>query len=150
MSRIRVAAYVLRERASWELLVFEQVAFPHAGVQIPAGGVRPNETLDMAVLREVYEETGLRDLTVRTQLHTEHKPHPITGTPRTTTFFVLDAPHQTPEAWTHPVHGHGADTGMIFTCRFEPLPLQRRLADDQDAGLGKIDAIFTTLTRHRD
>lgn len=42
MSRIRVAAYVLRERTPWELLVFEQAGRPHAGVQIPAGGVRPN------------------------------------------------------------------------------------------------------------
>lgn len=149
MSRIRVAAYVLRERTSWELLVFEQAGRPQAGLQIPAGGVRSNETLDMAVLREVYEESGLLDLTVRTLLHTEHKAHPTTGIPRTTTYFVLDAPHQTPEAWTHTVQGDGADAGMIFTCRFEPLPLHSSLADDQDAGLGMIDAGFTTLTRRR-
>lgn len=152
MSRIRVAAYVLRERTSWELLVFEQAGVPRAGVQIPAGGVRVNEPLDMAVLREVYEETGLHDVRVRTQLHTEHRAHPTTGVPRITTFFVLDAPLHAPAAWTHPVHGDGADAdaGMIFTCRFEPLPLRSCLTDDQDAGLGLIDVGFTTLTRQRD
>ncbi len=149
MSRIRVAAYVLRKRASWELLVFEQAGHPQAGMQIPAGGVQPNETPQMAALREVYEETGLHELEVRAELHTEHKPHPITGMPRTTTFFVVDAPSLAPTAWTHSVHGDGADTGMTFMCRFEPLPLQRCLADDQDAGLGLIDIGFTTLARHQ-
>jgi 8-oxo-dGTP pyrophosphatase MutT (NUDIX family) len=150
VSRIRVAAYVLRERTSWELLVFEQVGLPHAGVQIPAGGVQANETPQMAVLREVYEETGLHELEVRAELHTEHKAQSSTGMPRTTTFFVVDAPCLTPTTWTHTVHGDGADAGMTFKCRFEPLPLQRRLADDQDAGLGLIDIGFTTLARHQD
>jgi ADP-ribose pyrophosphatase YjhB (NUDIX family) len=149
VSRIRVAAYVLRERRSWELLVFEHAGLPHAGTQIPAGGVQPNEPLETAVLREVYEETGLHNLEVRSELHTEHTPHPITGMPRTTTFFVLDTLGQTPVAWTHPVDGDGADAGMTFMCRFEPLPLQRRLADDQDAGLGLIDIGFTTLAHHQ-
>lgn len=150
MSRIRVAAYVLRERESWELLVFEHAAIPEAGVQIPAGGVRPDEPLEMAVVREVFEETGLHELTVRSRLHTEHKPDPTTGIARTTTFFAVDARAPTPDQWTHPVQGNGTDAGMTFRCRFVPLPLSRALADDQDAGLGLIDPDFTTLGRHRD
>lgn len=149
MSRIRVAAYVLRERKSWELLVFEHVGIPEAGLQIPAGGVRPDEPVEMAVVREVFEETGLRRLTIRSQLHTEHKPHPTTGIPRTTTFFAVDASDQTSDRWKHLVEGDGADAGMTFHCRFVQLPLSRPLADDQDAGLGLIDPDFTTLGRRR-
>ena len=63
-SRIRVAAYVLRHRGSWQLLVFEQPAHPDAGLQIPAGGIRPQESLSAAVLREVGEETGLVCLSI--------------------------------------------------------------------------------------
>lgn len=61
---------------------------------LAAVGVRSNEPLDMAVLREVFEETGLRDVRVRTELFTEHKAHPTTGSPRTTTFFALHSPAQ--------------------------------------------------------
>lgn len=147
MSRIRVAAYVLRRRDVWQLLVFEQAASPEAGVQIPAGGVQPNEALPDAVLREVSEETGLVNLIVRNRLHVDSKPNHATGTPCTTTYFVVDAPPDTPDAWTHSVYGRGADTGMTFHCRFEPLPLPHPLADDQDAGLALLDPDFTTLTR---
>lgn len=141
---------MLRERQSWELLVFEHAGIPEAGVQIPAGGVRHGEPLEMAVVREVYEETGLHELMVRSQLHTEHKPHPTTGIPRTTTFFAVDARDQTPDHWKHAIQADGADAGMTFQCRFVPLPLSRPLTDDQDAGLGLISPGFTTLQRRRD
>lgn len=147
VSRMRVAAYVVRQRPSWELLVFEQVGTPEAGSQIPAGGIRPSETPGHAVLREVTEETGLDGLRLRTQLQTENKPHPVTGESRTTTFFVVDAPDETPDAWMHSVLGQDADAGMIFKCRFTTLPLLHPLADDQDAWLGLIDASFTTIAR---
>ncbi|SEA57855.1 NUDIX domain-containing protein [Mycobacterium sp. 283mftsu] len=122
---------------------------PEAGVQIPAGGVRTGETPEQAVLREVGEETGLVGLRLRAQLQTENKPHPVTGQLRMTTFFVIDVPHQTPDAWSHSVLGLDADAGMTFNCRFVALPLQRPLADDQDAGLGLIDPDLMTVARRR-
>lgn len=101
VSRPRVAAYVLRERTSWQLLVFEQDGNPDAGLQIPAGGVRTGETLTAAVLREVSEETGLTDLTIDHRLHTENSAHPETGAARTTTYFVVNAAPTSPHAWMH-------------------------------------------------
>lgn len=147
VSRIRVAAYVLQRAATWQLLVFDQPGHPQAGTQIPAGGVHQGESLAHAVLREISEETGLHCVTLRQQLHVEHRPHPRTGTPRTTTFFAADAAAGTPPAWTHEVVGRGTDAGMVFNCRFTPLPLRQPLADDQDAWLGLIDPGFTTLAR---
>jgi 8-oxo-dGTP pyrophosphatase MutT (NUDIX family) len=57
-----VAAFVTRQ---WEgerqLLLFEH---PNAGVQIPAGTIEQEESLEQAVLREAAEETGLRGLSI--------------------------------------------------------------------------------------
>jgi ADP-ribose pyrophosphatase YjhB (NUDIX family) len=144
--RIRVAAYVIRQRAAPELLVFDHLGMPQAGTQIPAGGVRPGEELEQAVLREVVEETGLRTATVIRPILVEDKPHPDTRQPRRTTYFHLQAPATTADAWHHPVGGDGADAGLTFFCHFLPLPLQRPLADDQDAWLSHINPHWTTRT----
>ncbi|MFE3635051.1 NUDIX domain-containing protein [Streptomyces sp. NPDC059168] len=145
--RVRVAAYVIRRQASSELLVFEHAQCPEAGTQVPAGGVGSGEALEDAVLREVAEETGLRTATVLRRTAVEDKPHPKTGEPRRTSFFHVQAPADTPDAWEHVVHGAGDDAGLVFTCRFLPLPLKRPLADDQDAWLGRVDPRWTTVTR---
>ncbi|NNH71790.1 NUDIX domain-containing protein [Nocardia uniformis] len=137
-SRIRVAAYVIRCRTVPELLVFDHVGMPEAGTQIPAGGVHPGEDLEQAVLREVAEETGLFDISVINRIAVDHRPHPQTRHPRRTTFFRLDAREDTPDAWTHRVDGTGADQGMKFACRFVVLPLEKPLADQQDAWLDQI------------
>ncbi|MYQ36833.1 ADP-ribose pyrophosphatase YjhB, NUDIX family [Streptomyces sp. LamerLS-316] len=133
--RIRVAAYVIRRRAVPELLVFDHVGMADAGTQVPAGGVEPGEELSYAVLREVAEETGLPDATVLREVAVDERPHPETRRPRRTTFFLLRAPEDTADAWLHRVRGDGADAGLTFACRFEPLPLRRPLADGQDAWL---------------
>ena len=58
--RPRVAAYVIRRLGDGvELLVFDHEGIPEAGTQVPAGGIRPTESLREAVLREVREESGL-------------------------------------------------------------------------------------------
>lgn len=136
--RIRVAAYVIRHRAVPELLVFDHAGMPQAGTQVPAGGVHPGEDLEQAVLREVFEETGLRTVSVVGRIVVDNKPHPDTRQPRRTTYFHLQAPATTEDAWNHAVCGDGDDTGLTFACRFLPLPLNHPLADDQDVWLGRI------------
>jgi ADP-ribose pyrophosphatase YjhB (NUDIX family) len=137
--RIRVAAYVIRPKPQPELLIFEHVGLPEAGQQVPAGGVNANEDLPTAVLREVAEETGLTSATIVRALTTEDRPHPLTGRPRRTTYFHLLASTDTADDWIHRVEGTGGDTGMVFRCHFQPLPLPHPLADDQDAWLRLID-----------
>lgn len=46
------------------LLVFEQPDSPEAGIQVPAGTLKPDETPQAGTLREAIEETGLTALTV--------------------------------------------------------------------------------------
>lgn len=62
----KVAAFVTRGRgAAAELLLF---AHPSAGIQLPAGTVEIMEQSDSAVLREVWEETGLQNVQIKTRL----------------------------------------------------------------------------------
>jgi ADP-ribose pyrophosphatase YjhB (NUDIX family) len=147
--RIRVTAYVIRHRAVPELLVFDHVGTPQAGAQVPAGGVRSGEELEQAVLREVAEETGLRTARLIQQIAVDEKAHPDTHQPRKTTYFHLQAPATTADAWNHTAWGDGDDVGLTFSCRFVPLPLKQPLADNQDAWLGHIDPRWTTLADNR-
>ncbi|WP_407555551.1 NUDIX domain-containing protein [Streptomyces sp. Pv4-95] len=145
--RIRVAAYVIRNRAVPELLVFDHVGMPEAGTQVPAGGVESGEELEAAVLREVAEETGLLTAAVVRRIAVEDKPHPDTGHPRRTSFFYVQAPADTLDAWEHQVQGDGEDVGLTFACRFLSLPLKQPLADDQDAWLGNLLPIVAPQVR---
>lgn len=131
--RVRVAAYVVRATPSGrELLVFDHAGLPEAGTQVPAGGVRAAEPLEEAVRREVAEETGLTDVTVRTSLGVSQRPHPGTGAPRVTVFYYATTGDQRGR-WEHLVSGDGGDHGMRFDCFFRPLSrVAGSLADQQD------------------
>lgn len=54
--RIRVAAYVIRNRAVPEVLVFDLIGMPEAGTQVPAGGVRATPLVPCYPLRRVRWE----------------------------------------------------------------------------------------------
>ena len=118
--RVRVAAYVLRAAAIGpELLVFDHVDVPEAGTQVPAGGVRAGEPLEEAVRREVAEETGITDVTVRTSLGVTQRPHPQTGAPQVTVFYYATTGDPRGR-WEHEVTGDGEDGGLRFDCYFLP------------------------------
>lgn len=140
LPRIRVAAYVIRQAVSGpELLVFDHVGLPEAGTQVPAGGVRPGETLADAAIREVAEETGVTGVKMVAELGVSGRPHPDTGLPRRTTYFHLEVEDGPVHGWEHRVATRGEDDGLLFACWFAPLPLWDRLADHQDEFLGRID-----------
>lgn len=53
----KVTAFVVSRNTPGRLLVFDH---PLAGAQLPAGTVEPDESASDAVVREVFEETGVR------------------------------------------------------------------------------------------
>lgn len=56
----KVLAYIFRNNSGVkELLVFNHRAYPEVSPQVPAGTVEVGESPELAILREVYEESGL-------------------------------------------------------------------------------------------
>ncbi|GAB3912667.1 hypothetical protein GCM10011575_45510 [Microlunatus endophyticus] len=114
--REKVLAYVTRRPD--ELLVFAHTEeYPDAGIQVPAGGVEPGEDPGQAVIRETYEESGLR-LSAPVYLGSFEW---LTETPtRIRHFYWLQAPTGTPDRWEHRVSAGELDEGMIFKYTFAP------------------------------
>jgi 8-oxo-dGTP pyrophosphatase MutT (NUDIX family) len=112
-----VCVYVI-DRDS--VLVFEHQDL-QAGVQVPAGGIAPGESVRVAAEREVLEETGLAVRFTRL-LGYEDTPHPQTGEPRRTAYVtaspLLDRPI---DSWEHEVESQDGDTDLVFVCRFTSL-----------------------------
>ena len=118
MRRQRVVVYVTRRA---ELLVFEHRDHPMAGTQVPAGGVNPGERIEDAVIREVFEETGMV-LSGQPRLLGEYEHADGLGRPARSSFFQIDSPVDAPDSWQHEVTGDGADRALVFLCRFDSDP----------------------------
>ena len=94
----KVTAFVTRTtEAGLELLLMEH---PHAGIQIPAGTVE-EETPEEAVLREVPEETGIEQGTVRRYLGREEERLPEGQRVIAARTKVYARPHATSFDWAH-------------------------------------------------
>ena len=61
----KVLAYIT---SNDKLLVFTQPESPEAGIQVPAGTIEPDESPESAVIREIYEESGLTDVRLISKL----------------------------------------------------------------------------------
>lgn len=93
-------AYITR---GTQLLVFEHSGIPEAGIQVPAGTIRPGETPAAGALREAQEETGLDflnegallgDYQVDIRPYSKEEIHH-----RYVYHFTV--PENTPDTWTH-------------------------------------------------
>jgi 8-oxo-dGTP pyrophosphatase MutT (NUDIX family) len=144
-----VVCYVTRTTSEGEhLLVFEHADDDLAdasGIQVPAGGMLPFESLQDAAVREVAEETGVTHLTYVDQVGFTERGLDDPGGPAVLNFVHLvasaDDGGAVPDAgssWQHTVTGDGEDAGMTFRCRWESLPLRLELAGDQSAFLHKL------------
>lgn len=130
--RKRVVGYVTRGR---ELLVFE-----HGGVlQVPAGRIDHDETLEEGLVREVEEETGVTGLRSVRELADANEVDRLYGTRvhRSWAFHAV-VDEGGPDAWDHHVTGTGMDAGMVFPCRWVPL-------EDRPLLWGKPDPLVERL-----
>jgi 8-oxo-dGTP diphosphatase len=109
----KVLAYITRDLGK-QLLVFEHMDFPHAGIQVPAGTVEASEDFYQAIKREVEEESGLILLEKPISLgsfpyfRADNEQHQVRHV------FLFNTNIQT-DKWIHIVSGTGPDNGMRFS-----------------------------------
>ena len=99
-TRERVFAYITKGN---RLLVFTERGFERFGLQVPAGSRKKGEPLELAVLRETKEETGLKSLRLIKHLGTVDVEQAEYGLDETHKryFFHLVCEEETPESWSH-------------------------------------------------
>lgn len=127
----KAVACVVRDTLNGpKLLVFTH---PAGMVQIPKGGVDPGESLDQAVLRELEEESGLRDAVIDSvgPRLTRRVPQGPQGAgpeeDQTWHLFRLHPSPRTPERWQHTAYGSDVEDGLVFVYEWVAL------ADARDA-----------------
>ncbi len=96
----KVVAYITR---GTKLLVFDHANFPEVGTQVPAGTIEDGETPTFAVMREVFEETGLNKLYLRDFLGMQtlvlEKPEGKMLINRH--YYHFEVPDDVPDTWAH-------------------------------------------------
>ena len=133
----RCVAYITR---GTQLLVFEHVKYPEAGVQVPGGHPEPGESLASTVLREATEETGLSDLELVKYLGFKliDLTHKDLGIERRH-FYHLKYTGETPVTWIHTEKDPSSGPDPEIDYRFYWVPiLEVELSWDHDAMLDKI------------
>jgi 8-oxo-dGTP pyrophosphatase MutT (NUDIX family) len=108
----KVLAYIYRDHSKAELLVFDHVKYAEVSPQVVGGTVEQNESPEDAIVREVFEEGGLKF----------NNPKFIGAFP----YFRADINQQQvrhvfefiskelPNHWMHTVSSGADDKGMSF------------------------------------
>ena len=137
MSQIdKVYAYITYAN---KLLVFKHVDFPEAGIQVPGGTMDAGETPEMAVRREVFEETGLKSLVFKKYLgedeYRDSSVHPSESISRH--FFHIFSTQYVPDTGQHYEQHPCDDSPAPILFEFYWLPYVK--AD------GILDPYFTAM-----
>jgi 8-oxo-dGTP diphosphatase len=140
----KVFAYITNGR---RLLVFTERGLEQFGLQVPAGSVHGEDaSLEEAVLRESWEETGLEGLEIVRYLGSVGANQSKYGLDEIHDrhFFHLTCPGEPPEQWEHIesnpslVTGHTPDT-IVFNLHWVDIETQRpALAEGHDAFLQEL------------
>lgn len=122
MVKRKAFAYITRHN---RLLVLEHPHAPEAGIQVPAGTLQPDESPEIAVMREVSEETGLTDLKLCRFLgETVYDMSPFGKNEiHHRYFFHLQCQQDTPDSWTHfELHATDEPAPILFRLFWVTLP----------------------------
>ncbi|WP_231514871.1 NUDIX hydrolase [Oceanobacillus salinisoli] len=113
MSSIKkVYGYVTRiKNGKPQVLVFQH-PIPEAGLQIPKGTVKAQEDTYHAVMREIEEETGLKNFEVN-HLITKDYWENDNGAIHNRFFYRINVSN-VPDEWDYQPTGGGEEEGLIF------------------------------------
>lgn len=142
----KVIAYVLQRRDDqWLIAIFKHRDFPEAGLQVPGGTVDDGESIEAAVLREVQEESGLKQFTSIFLLGTDEFLHSEKSEIHDRHFFALIFGGEAPSTFTHQVSAGIEDSGLVFLYTWYHLEKVPPLAAEQGAYLPSLKARLSTL-----
>jgi ADP-ribose pyrophosphatase YjhB (NUDIX family) len=134
-------SYVIRaNQAGPELLVFDSLEEP--GLEVPKGSVQPGEMPAQAAAREVWEESGLQELTLIKELGVtrwqDEEQH----------FFLFRADQPLPDRFEHVVTGQDGDRGMRYQFRWIAVTpaLSQSLVQGSNAFIGEMIAALEENT----
>ena len=108
----KVLAYIYRDSSKSELLVFDHVKFTEVSPQVVGGTLEKGETPKLAVVREVFEEAGIKVVNpklvgsfpfYRSDIDQQQVRH---------VFEFIS--HELPSSWTHTVSSGEEDEGLEF------------------------------------
>ncbi|KEK25000.1 NUDIX hydrolase [Bacillus gaemokensis] len=139
----KVYAYITREKEGvMQLLVFTHRDMPEAGIQVPGGTVDEGEKLEMAVLREVLEESGLRHLCIERfiddyiiyvkEKQEYQKRH----------FFHISLLTDVKDTWEHTVSAGQEDQGLAFCYEWIDIAKCPALAGKQDEFVHLLEEMY--------
>ncbi len=121
----KAVACVLRPaQGAWALLVFEH---PDGTVQIPKGTIESDEPAAKAVMRELEEESGLKDVRLHPELARLERRLPSGPTSdgpledQVWHVFLLEPNSDLPDTWQHVVTDGPTEAGLTFSFRWVPL-----------------------------
>lgn len=107
-----------------EILVFKH---PFASWQIPKGTVEENESLEVAALRELEEESGITSALIFESVGTLER-HRGSGPQEDGPverhiwhLFILKSGQALPEHWDHVAEGSEIERGLTFSFFWQPL-----------------------------
>ena len=135
--RRRAVVYATRDREGRpELLTIEALEYPEEGIQVPAGRIEHDESLEVGLLRELAEETGVSRARIVRELP-DFECNYRTFSPNHA--FHVTVEEETPDDWEHRVIGQGVDAGLTHHCRWVPFSVDLTLWNVSDPMLAKLD-----------
>ncbi len=118
----KVYAYITRRD---QLLVFRHVDFPEVGIQVPGGTVEVGEALQVAIMREAYEKTGLESLHLVSYLGSHEWQFSAAGHEELHLryFYHLVCGEEAPAPWQHYERhpSDGSPAPILFEFSWLPL-----------------------------
>lgn len=135
----KVIAYIVKND---RVLVIRHADFPleQTGLRVPAGTIKPGELPEHAVLRESYEETGLKNLRIVSYLGAgEYDMRPYADAIHVRHYFHLTAVDDNlPEKWEWQETHDGVGDPTRFELNWIGLQQSHVLAGGQAAFIGRI------------
>ncbi|MEH2049242.1 NUDIX hydrolase [Nostoc sp.] len=127
-----------------ELMVFTHTDFPEAGVQVPAGTVEENEEPSEAVLREIYEESGVKGVRILELLGIyQYNMAPDRDEIQERYVYHLELTQSTPSTWQHwEIHSSTSKNSIAFDFYWIKL-------DGSDLGLAGGQGYFLSKLAHK-